>query len=354
MAVRRRNPALTILGYVLALVIAAALVKIAFFPAQAGETDAVVVPGADFAEATVLPERGDITAAVTLDASVEQDPAQEARATLTGVVQRLSVADGDAVSQGQVLARIVQETPVPPREVTAADGTVSLVEQKPKVVTADVTAPVAGVVDLRVLKDQDVAVGDTLASVQPSSTSIVATLSPEQRYRLVNAPTDAEVTLRNGPGVFTCTGVQVVTSPGASAPAPGGMDGMGGVSTDPAPSGTPTARVRCAVPEGVTVFPGLAGSVRLVTGEAVDVLLLPTTAVQGLYQTGQVWTVPADGGEPVARDVTLGLTDGTRVEITGGIEEDTEVLEYAPSAEIPQPEIDPVTGLPVGDAAMGG
>ena len=79
------------------------------------------------------------------------------------------------------------------------------------------------------------------------------------------------------------------------------------------------------------MFPGLSGQMALQTGAATDVLLLPTTAVQGLYATGKVWVVD-DAGANAATDVTLGLTDGTMIEITGGLEEGQTVLQYAPVA----------------------
>lgn len=340
MAVRKHNPVLTVLKFLLAAVIAVSLVKIAFFPSDGSlSADQGVVPGADFADPTLTPTRGDITATVTLDASVVQDGAQEAKTSLAGTVQTLSVADGTDVAAGAVLARVRQETPVPPREVTAADGSVSLVEQRPRVATADITAPVGGKVTYRVLKDQDVAVGDVLASVQPATNSVAATLTPEQRYRLISAPGEATVTLRGGPGPFTCSGVSVGTAAPATAP-----DGPGGTGGGDAAAAT----VRCAVPGEVTVFPGLSGQMALQTGAATDVLLLPTTAVQGLYATGKVWVVD-DAGATTPTDVTLGLTDGTQIEITGGIEEGTTVLQYAPVARET-----PADGAAGGDAVTGG
>lgn len=322
MAVRKHNPVLTVLKFLLAAIIAVALVKIAFFPADGSLTaDGGEVPGANFTDPTLTPTRGDITASVTLDASVTQDAAQEAKTSLAGAIQTLSVADGADVAAGAVLVRVRQETPVPPREVTDPDGSVRIVEQRPRVATADITAPVAGKVTLRVLKDQEVAVGDVIASVQPATNSVVATLTPEQRYRLIAAPTEATVTLRGGPGPFTCTGVTVGTTTDSGGQGDGGTGGTGGT----------TASVRCAVPAEVTVFPGLSGQMALQTGAATGVLLLPTTAVQGLYATGKVWVVD-EAGTQTPTDVTLGLTDGTQIEITGGLEEGTTVLQYAPVA----------------------
>ena len=351
MAVRRNHPALTVLKFVLAAVIAIALVKIAFFPAGSAATAGTAAePGADFTDPVVTPVRGDITASVTLDASVVQDAPRQTQAELAGEIDRVNVADGAEVAAGAVIARIRQEVPVDPREVTGPDGEVTFVPQAPRVTTRDVTAPVGGTVDVQVLKDQQVSVGDPIATVQPASTSVVAALTPEQRYRLVNAPADATVELRNGPGTFTCTGVTVTAdaaAPAATDPAAGDLG-----PTDPVGS-APTARVRCAVPAEVTVFPGLAGTMRLDTGSAQDVLTLPTTAVQGTFESGTVWVSDGDGVDAAtATPVTLGLTDGKVIEITGGIEESTQVLEFAPVANPSDVETDDPNAM--GDAGMVG
>ena len=54
-------------------------------------------------------------------------------------------------------------------------------------------------------------------------------------------------------------------------------------------------------------------------------------------------------GATTPTDVTLGLTDGTQIEITGGIEEGTTVLQYAPVARET-----PADGAAGGDAVTGG
>lgn len=311
--------------YVLAVIIAVSLVKIAFFPGG-GKDSTTAEPGANFTDPVVQAEIGDLTASVTLDASVVQDSARQVQAEMTGTIERVNVKDGDTVAQGAVIARIRQETPVDAREVTDAEGNVTFVQQAPRVSTRDVTAPVAGTVDVQILKEQMVSVGDMIATVQPSSTSVVASLSPEQRYRLVNAPENATVELRNGPGSFTCTGVKITTGDPASSGT--------GPDSESTSTGDTTARVRCAVPEGVTVFPGLAGTIRLETGSVQGAMLLPTTAVQGTFESGTVWVTTGDEGAASATptQVMLGLTDGKKIEIVSGIDETQQVLEFAPVA----------------------
>src|SRR3712207_606497 len=103
------------------------------------------------------------------------------------------------------------------------------------------------------LKDQVLAVGDTVGTVAPGTLSVTGTLTPDQQYRLLSAPTQADVTLRGGPAPFTCTGLRV-------GPPPTGTGGDAGTpeTVDPT-TGQPVATsgtVTCAVPPGVTAFAG--------------------------------------------------------------------------------------------------
>ncbi|MFH5822187.1 hypothetical protein [Georgenia sp. AZ-5] len=140
-----------------------------------------------------------------------------------------------------------------------------------------------------------------------------------------------EVPVRGGPAPFTCTGLSTGTevSPGTSDP---------NVPVEPfaaAPAPSATVQVRCAVPADVQVFPGLAGTMTITAGQAADALLVPVTAVQGLFATGNVWVVGADGAEPVKKGVGLGMTDGKMVQVTEGLTEGDTVLEFIPVGDVP-------------------
>jgi multidrug efflux pump subunit AcrA (membrane-fusion protein) len=80
------------------------------------------------------------------------------------------------------------------------------------------------------------------------------------------------------------------------------------------------------------VFAGMAASVAVQAGTATDVLTLPITAVQGSVRAGNVWVLGEDGA-PVETPVTLGLTDGQLIEVTGGVTEGQSVLQFVPVAD---------------------
>ncbi|WP_456845233.1 efflux RND transporter periplasmic adaptor subunit [Cellulomonas sp. P5_C6] len=300
-------------------IIAAALVKIAFAGADVTTTDNSLKPTGAIIQPTVEVATGTVTNAVTVQASVVADPAVVVRATLAGTVSKLLVADGAAVAVGTPILEIRQETPQDPIVTTNPEtGEQTTTERRPKVVVETVKAPVAGTLSMPTLKDQVVSVGDEVGKVAPGTLSVTGTLTPDQQYRLVGAPTQASVTLNGGPAPFDCTGLRV----GAAAAT--GSDPTGDGST-PASSGT----VTCAIPAGVTAFPGLGATVEITNGTVSDAVVVPITAVQGTVQKGNVWVVAADGTDE-KRPVGLGLTDGANVQITEGLAAGDTILQFIP------------------------
>lgn len=310
-------------------VIAVALVKLAFFGGAAALTGVPAPqaePGGIFTDPVTTVTTGTVENTVTVDATVVADPAVEAKAAKEGTVGYLAVADGAHVEAGAPLVEIRLEVPVDPVEKVDAEGNVTVVEQKPRVLRSTVVAPASGTVSLRVMLDQQVSIGDVVAAVTPGTFSVTGPLSAEQQYRLLDAPSEASIEVRGGPAPFTCTDLSTGTDVSA-APA----DPAGDPFADPAAGAT--VQVRCAVPSGTTVFPGLAGTMTITAGSASGVLVVPVTAVQGLFATGNVWVVGADGAEPAMTQVGLGLTDGKMVQVTEGLAEGDSVLEFIPVGE---------------------
>ncbi|HWR86553.1 MAG TPA: hypothetical protein VN200_11215, partial [Rhodoglobus sp.] len=190
-----------------------------------------------------------------------------------------------------------------------------------------VTAPATGsLASFAVLYGQQFTVGQTVGQVAPPSFHVSGSIPPEQLYRLIQRPSEAQVTINGGPAPFTCTNLTI------STPAPSGQDGQ----TGGAGSGGPV--VRCAVPGDVTVFAGLSADLLLPGGVAENVLVVPTTAVEGGGGSGRVYAMLPEGGtEP--RDVTLGLSDGINVEVTGGLAEGDVIMQFVPGA--PADELGP-------------
>ena len=69
------------------------------------------------------------------------------------------------------------------------------------------------------------------------------------------------------------------------------------------------------------LIPNLTVDVQIVTARSADTLYLPREAVQ----SGQVW-VEGPAGDPIERDVELGVLGIARVEILSGLEQGDEVI----------------------------
>lgn len=295
-----------IVWMVLAAVIATALVKIAFFPDRTVAEP--VVPGAEITDPQYVVARGSIVNEVRADGTVTADAPVPIPATGAGEVRELYVGLGAWVAAGQEILLIKGQEPNP-------DGTVGTT-------WSTVTAPIAGVLtSFSTLVGQSFSVGQAVGQISPPGFHVTASIPAEQLYRLLSKPTEAEVTITGGPAPFTCTGL--VISTGTPSSGQGEGEGSAGGSTGPT--------VSCAVPGDVTVFAGLAAKLAIPGGSADDVLVVPTTAVEGASGTGTVYLVGADGStEP--RQVTLGLTDGVSVAVTEGLAEGDVILQFVPGA----------------------
>lgn len=325
-----------VIRIVLVAAIAVALVKLAFFPSGESQAADPATPTGELTDPVTTVATGTIVNDVTVTGSVVADDAVSVRAAAAGTVNKIQATAGQPVEAGAVLFDIKVETPRDPVTETGPDGAPVVTERKPLVRYVEVTAPIAGVLSgLPVLAGQTVAIGDAVGSVAPPSFSVSATLPAEQQYRLIHRPTEGTVTVTGGPAPFVCTGLSITTPPATAAEAapnspsaPGGGGGGGG--------GGSTTTVRCAVPAEVTVFAGLKADVTISAGRAENVLTVPTTAVKGSAEKGIVYVPDAKGGSPAEVAVTLGLTDGTSVEVTSGLKEGDSVLQFVPGAATPR------------------
>lgn len=310
--------------------IAVALVKLAFF-ADSAEAQDPAQPTGQIVEPQIPVTLGTITNDVTLPATVSADAAVPVKAVAIGTVDEIFFAAGQSVTEGDKIYDIKVETVLDPVETTdAATGLVSISQPKPAITFEKVFAPASGVLSsLSVIHGQSVAIGDTTGQVAPPSYSVSGSLSPEQQYRLVTQPTEASIAITNGPAPFTCTGLRI-TTPLAGADA-GGETAGAGTGASGGATGASGTTVSCAIPAEVTVFPGLAAKITIAGGKAENVLVVPTTAVKGSAETGVVWFVLPDGSTE-ERPVTLGMNDGTSVQVVDGLAEGDLINQFVPGA----------------------
>lgn len=268
--------------------IAAALVKLAFFP---DDTSAAARPGGQITEPVVPVVRQSVVDELTLEGTIARDEAVTLRSEVDGTVSDVRVAAGDAVVAGQVLMTIKQASPAK---------------------TVEVRAPEAGeITELAVVKGQSTSIGGELGTLSPARYHVQSTIEPVQLYRLLNAPTEGQVTIQGGPAPFPCTGLTVQVAD----------DG--------------TTSIQCAVPADQTVFVGLRTQLSIHVSTVEDALVVPTTAVRGGAGSGQVWVDAGTGAALEERTVELGVSDGTVIEVRSGLAEGEQVRQFVPGLAEP-------------------
>lgn len=347
---------LTGLKVLLALVVAAALVKLAFFPDSEQTTPTAAQTGFSVSTPLVTVTKADVKSAVDIDGQVVADAPTQVPATAVGTVARLYFDNGAAVTSGEPILTIKKTETVTTTDNgsngsngangssdskgagsadssdsdSKADATPKTTE---KVTYIDVYAPATGTINYSVIKDQETTVGTSIASISTGTYSATGTISAAQQYQLTQAPTSATITIKSGPAPFACNNLKIGTG---TASAPTNSTAAPKDTTDASSGDGTTVQVRCAVPADKKVFPGLKATISIAVGEAKGALTVPLTAVQGNYATGKVWLVP-DPTKPtktVETTVKLGINDGNQIVVTSGLKEGDSILQFVPGQDV--------------------
>jgi len=345
---------LTGLKVLLALVVTAALVKLAFFPDSEQTTPTAAQTGFSVSTPLVTVTKADVKSAVDIDGQVVADAPTQVPATAVGTVARLYFDNGATVTSGEPILTIKKTETVTTTDngsngsngangssdskgAGSADSSDSAADTTPKttekVTYIDVYAPATGTINYSVIKDQETTVGTSIASISTGTYSATGTISASQQYQLTQAPTSATITIKSGPAPFACNNLKIGTG---TASAPTNSTAAPKDTTDASSGDGTTVQVRCAVPADKKVFPGLKATISIAVGEAKGALTVPLTAVQGNYATGKVWVVP-DPAKPtktVETTVKLGINDGNQIVVTSGLKEGDSILQFVPGQDV--------------------
>ncbi|MFC9090090.1 HlyD family efflux transporter periplasmic adaptor subunit [Nocardiopsis dassonvillei] len=288
----------------------------------AGEDAGAREAALDVGGAPVEVVLGEVSSVLVLDAVVRAEPGEAVEARNGGTVSHLWVGEGAEVGQGAPVVNV--KVPAGGAPVIGEDG------QAPDApTTEEVTlyAPAAGTVSGL----EDVMVGDVLepgavvATVAPEEFRAVASIPPNDLYRFYEDPEDILLQIDQGPPAAACEFLSLGTAEGG-APVPG--DG-GGEGTEDVGGGGGGAELACRVPADLEVFEGVQGQLSVSTGAATNAIVIPVTAVRGTAGSGEVVVVGEDGTEET-REVVLGVSDGSSVEVTEGLSIGETVLDPIP------------------------
>jgi len=236
-----------------------------------------------------------------------------------GSIRSVLVLDGVIVADQPVVVRTEAAGIVSsfgPRLETAVESGQTLLSVRGQAGETAIAASSSGIlISIDVLAGQEVAVGDTVATIAPESYRAVAPIDPVLLYRLYDEPLSIRATIDRGPAPFDCAFISL------HAPVGEGSN----------PLDAPV-QLECGVPDSVRAFSGVRVQLAVTTADARDALLLPVEAVEGSADRGFVTVVGPTGTE--RREVTLGISDGLRIQILRGLREDEQVLEFPP---VPNP-----------------
>lgn len=347
---------LTGLKVLLALVVTAALVKLAFFPDSEQTAPTAAQTGFSVSTPLVTVTKADVKSAVDIDGQVVADAPTQVPATSVGTVARLYFDNGATVTSGEPILTIKKTETVTTTDNgsngsngangssdskgagsadssdsdSKADTTPKTTE---KVTYIDVYAPATGTINYSVIKDQETTVGTSIASISTGTYSATGTISAAQQYQLTQAPTSATITIKSGPAPFACNNLKIGTG---TASAPTNSTAAPKDTTDASSGDGTTVQVRCAIPADKKVFPGLKATISIAVGEAKGALTVPLTAVQGNYATGKVWLVsdPTKPTKTVETTVKLGINDGNQIVVTSGLKEGDSILQFVPGQDV--------------------
>lgn len=332
-----RSVVFPIIWMILVLIIAIALIKMAFFSGT--ETAETEFPSMNMLASTTIVGRGDIASSMELSGTVERDPGVPVLAVQSGEVNHIWVNDGDAVLRGTRLFQIkvpeeqMVETPVTSVGEDGEEVTEMQVSSGTTFKYYDVVSPADGTLSNFTLKiGSGVEKEGVVGEITAGTFSINADLSPEQQFQLLDLELKATANVAGLKEPITCVGTKVGEKKESETqqPAAPPIDVYDPYGTAAAGNTPSLARLSCPMPPGTKTVPGLTGTVTIDTGSVSDVLVVPTTAVIGQITHGTVYSQDPATGEQQEIEVELGLQGEGMVEIKSGLEEGQEILEFAP------------------------
>ncbi|ASU86102.1 peptidase M23 [Nocardiopsis gilva YIM 90087] len=323
--------------------------------AAGGREDPAAMEGMEGADldqsAPVAVEHGEIRSKVVLDATVRADPAEKVKAKKGGEATRVWVSDDQTVDRGApiVTLAVPSEEAEPPAD--DKDGKGDKAAEPPKTTAVTLRAPAKGKVSgLDDLENGDpVEAGSVVAEITKNSYRAVASIPPNDLYQFYDRPKEIKLKIDKGPAAEKCEFIglgeaeEEAAADGQGTGDEGVVPPIGGGSGGGGEAG---AELSCRVPSDFKVFPGVRGKMSVITGKAKNALIVPVTAVRGSAEKGEVIVVGSDGSQEV-REVELGISDGTSVEVTKGLTVDDQVLDPVPldaDFDVPSEAKDPYGG----------
>jgi HlyD family secretion protein len=202
------------------------------------------------------------------------------------------------------------------RQLELAEAQAALDEATEKLEMATIVAPFSGVVtSVNVKAGGSVTASQIVIEVQDTSTVEVSAILDEIDVSQVERGQAVSIYLDALPDTELTGEVSYIATSAQT---------QSGVVTYP-------VTIRVDVPSGIQLREGMSATASIVVESAVNVLIIPTQAISGSTSNPVVSVMVDD--EIQQREVTLGISDGSWTEVTGGLQEtDLVVLTYSTSS----------------------
>jgi len=208
-------------------------------------------------------------------------------------------------------------------------------------------------IGLLVPPETTVAAGLPILLAQYTGFALQGTIPKEKIYRFSNGIISAKGEITNGPGPFdakvlgtpfmpetnsyfeplTLPQSEVTTTVSETASLENMPTPKAETNNQAPPINTPNTAegivVVAAIPSGLKLITGMPGLLALKIAEVENAVAIPLEAVAGSSQRGQVFVKDKD--RKVLREVTLGISDGSYIQITSGLRQGEEVVLPSPS-----------------------
>jgi hypothetical protein len=284
-----------------ALVIIGSLLLASCGSSATSPGSAPAVPGGS---STIAVRQGDIDVVLALSGNVLARPSFAITATAAGRIH-LSAAPKEPSASPTVIAQI---------SGTAGTTTLSL-------------PAYSGFQGWLVREGDTVTAGLPVVSAYYSGFAVEAAIPSADLYRFYGSVGAMQAQISHGPGPFACPQLGSVggavgapdVETSTETAAPDATAAVGPVAQGPSGAdGSGPIVLLCAAPRDLTLFAGMPAILAVPTAQAHGVMVLPVEAVAGSSQRGRVTLMKRDGTKE-ARDIELGITDGTLIEIKSGL-----------------------------------
>ena len=291
-----------------------------------------------FLTSTMTVQRGDITNTISATGFLSARASVDLITNKSGAVKEILVKEGESVKEGQILVRLEDDeerlsllraennlqkallelesarvsrsssSDIQNKERNVAELQLEVELRKKELNDTVLTAPFPGIVSKIYVEEGELALGANVSASEP----ILRLVDTSQLFADVNVDeVDIAGIKLEQRGIITVDaypdevfrGKVVSIAPEATAK-----------------SGLVLIEVTIELTEADSrLKPGFTASADIIIGEAHNVLLLPVEEVADMH--GQYFVRVLQDGEPSHQGVQVGISDGTYVEITGGLQE---------------------------------